>query len=83
MEKEYLLGYDIGTSSVKASLVDASTGITVASAQYPDTEAPIISHQAGWAEQDPEMWWTELRHATQRVAEKAGDSSALNAVRAS
>ena len=44
MEKEYLLGYDIGTSSVKASLVDASTGITVASAQYPDTEAPIISH---------------------------------------
>ena len=82
MEKEYLLGYDIGTSSVKASLVDASTGITVASAQYPDTEAPIISHQAGWAEQDPEMWWTELRHATQRVAEKAGDTSALNAVRA-
>ena len=30
----YLLGYDIGTSSVKASLVDAETGKTVASAQY-------------------------------------------------
>ena len=45
-----LLGYDIGTSSVKASLVDAETGKTVASAQYPDAEAPIIAKQAGWAE---------------------------------
>lgn len=71
MEKKYLLGYDIGTSSVKASLVDAETGKTIASAQYPDSEAPIISQQAGWAEQDPEMWWQELKKATQRVAEKA------------
>ena len=67
-----LLGYDIGTSSVKASLVDAETGKTVASCQYPDAEAPIIAHQAGWAEQEPEMWWDELCHATQRVSEKAG-----------
>lgn len=48
MEKKYLLGYDIGTSSVKASVVDAATGKTVASAQYPDQEAPIISKEAGW-----------------------------------
>ena len=72
MEKNYLLGYDIGTSSVKASLVDAETGQTVASAQYPDAEAPIISKQAGWAEQDPEMWWDELKHASERVAAKCG-----------
>ena len=52
----YLLGYDIGTSSVKASIVDAKTGQTVASAQFPDTEAPIIAKQAGWAEQEPAMW---------------------------
>ena len=71
-----LLGYDIGTSSVKASLVDSKTGQTVASAQYPDAEAPIISKQAGWAEQEPEMWWDELRQATQRVAQKAGRSLA-------
>lgn len=69
-----LLGYDIGTSSVKASLVDAETGKTIASAQYPDTEAPIITKQAGWAEQDPQMWWDELKQATARVAEKAGGS---------
>lgn len=69
-----LLGYDIGTSSVKASLVDAETGKTIASAQYPDTEAPIITKQAGWAEQDPQMWWDELKQTTARVAEKAGGS---------
>ena len=75
-----LLGYDIGTSSVKASLVDAVTGQTVASAQYPDAEAPIIAKQPGWAEQDPEMWWNELVQATRRVSEKAGSS--LSNVRA-
>ena len=76
MEKQYLLGYDIGTSSVKASLVDAQTGHTIASAHYPDSEAPIMSKQAGWAEQEPEMWWDELKAATSRVAEKAGGSLA-------
>lgn len=59
---------------MKASLVDAETGKTIASAQYPDTEAPIITKQAGWAEQDPQMWWDELKQATARVAEKAGGS---------
>lgn len=66
-----LLGYDIGTSSVKASLVDAETGAIVAAAQYPDGEAPISAPQPGWAEQDPEMWWNELTEATKRVAAKA------------
>ncbi|MBQ0057658.1 MAG: carbohydrate kinase [Bacteroidales bacterium] len=77
-----LLGYDIGTSSVKASLVDAETGKTVASAQYPDAEAPITSKQAGWAEQEPEMWWDELKQATKRVAEKAGSADTLSQVAA-
>ena len=71
-----LLGYDIGTSSVKAALVDAQTGQTVASAQYPDAEASIIAKQPGWAEQEPEMWWDELKQATARVAQKAGGSLA-------
>lgn len=78
----YLLGYDIGTSSVKASLVDAQTGQTVASAQYPDAEAPITSKQAGWAEQEPQMWWDELVQATKRVAEKAQQADALAQVAA-
>lgn len=69
-----LLGYDIGTSSVKASLVDAESGHTVASAQYPDAEAPITALQPGWAEQDPQMWWDELLQATRRVAAQVGGS---------
>ena len=77
-----LLGYDVGTSSVKASLVDAQTGQTVASAQYPDAEAPIMAKQAGWAEQEPEMWWDELAQATKRVASKAATVASLKDVKA-
>ena len=78
----YLLGYDIGTSSVKASLVDAQTGQIVISKQYPDAEAPIITRQAGWAEQDPQMWWDELKHATQRLVEGLPDGHTLQEVSA-
>ena len=67
----YLLGYDIGTSSVKAAVVNSETGECVVSAQYPDAEAPISAPQPGWAEQEPDMWWDELVNATKRVAAKA------------
>ena len=67
MKHQYLLGFDIGTSSVKASLVDADNGQCVASAFYPEKEAPIIAHRDGWAEQVPEMWWDEAKAALQRV----------------
>lgn len=63
----YLLGYDIGSSSVKASLVDAQTGKCVASAFYPKQEAEIMAPHAGWAEQHPEMWWHHLKLATTDV----------------
>ena len=68
----YLLGYDIGSSSVKASLVDASTGKCTASAFYPKSEAPIIAHRQGWAEQDPQMWWDNLILATRDVLGSLG-----------
>lgn len=57
MKKEYLLGFDVGSSSVKASLVDVETGLCVASAFFPEQEAPIKAVKTGWAEQSPEMWW--------------------------
>ena len=63
----YLLGYDIGSSSVKASLVEAESGRCIASAFYPETEMPIISKQQGWAEQDPEMWWQKLKMVTKKI----------------
>lgn len=51
------LGIDIGSSSVKVSLLDITTGECVASATNPAQEMPIEALQAGWAEQEPEMWW--------------------------
>jgi xylulokinase len=58
-----LLGIDLGTSSIKVSVVDASTGNCVASAQYPDTEVDIISIEPGWAEQSPDQWWEHVKQA--------------------
>ena len=69
----YLLGYDIGSSSVKASLVEAQTGKCVGTAFYPKSEAPIISKKAGWAEQDPAMWLGNLKLATADVLNQAKD----------
>lgn len=68
----YLLGYDVGSSSVKASIVDAETGITVASDFFPKVEMPMYAQRAGWAEQDPEMWWNNLKLASASVLEQSG-----------
>ena len=71
----YLLGYDIGSSSVKASLIEAETGKCVASDFFPKTEAPIITKRPGWAEQDPSMWLGNLRMATASVLASAREVS--------
>lgn len=63
----YLIGYDIGSSSVKASLVDAQTGLSIASSFFPKDEAPILAVKPGWAEQDPSSWWEYLKNATKEV----------------
>ena len=68
----YLLGFDIGSSSVKTSLVNAENGKCVASAFYPKSEAPITAVQPGWAEQEPEMWWTNLKLALADVMATSG-----------
>jgi len=70
--RKYLLGYDIGSSSVKASLVDAQTGERVASAFYPKSEAPIKAVRTGWAEQEPADWWSYLKAATAEVMAESG-----------
>jgi xylulokinase len=54
----YLLGLDIGSSSVKATVVEIASGKPVGQSQSPDHEMLISSPQLGWAEQDPELWWT-------------------------
>jgi xylulokinase len=56
-----LLGIDLGSSSVKASVIDGESGRCLASAFYPKDEMKIIAAKPGWAEQDPEIWWTNLK----------------------
>lgn len=68
----YLLGYDIGSSSVKACLVKADTGKIVASDFFPKEEMKITAVKSGWAEQDPADWWKNLKLAHQSVMQKAG-----------
>jgi xylulokinase len=68
----YLLGYDIGSSSVKASLINIESGVCKATAFYPEQEMPITAENPGWAEQDPDMWWENLKLATAEVMKKAG-----------
>jgi xylulokinase len=69
---KYLLGLDIGSSFVKAALLEADTGKVIASASSPDSEMPILSPEIGFAEQDPEQWWKELIHAVKKLKKQTG-----------
>lgn len=66
----YLLGYDIGSSSIKAALLEAETGKCVAAASYPSDEMPIDAPQPGRAEQNPEMWWANVQSVTAKLFEQ-------------
>lgn len=70
----YLVGYDIGSSSVKASLVDAESGRCVTSDFFPKKEAPILAVKPGWAEQEPDSWWNYLKEATKSILKSSGVS---------
>lgn len=59
------LGIDIGSSSIKATLLDGVKGVAVASASYPVDEMVILSKNKDWAEQDPEIWMEHLKKALQ------------------
>lgn len=59
----YLLGIDIGSSSVKASILNGETGVIAGSSFFPKSEMTIIARQSGWAEQQPELWWENLKLA--------------------
>jgi xylulokinase len=77
----YLLGYDIGSSSVKASLLDAASGATLYSGFYPKTEMAMTAIRPGWAEQKPEDWWENIKMVTKELLLKANiDASAIKAM---
>lgn len=70
-----LLGIDIGTSAVKASLVDAATGRRVAASTSPAVGVlPLHSSHPGWAEQDPLDWWNAVREAVTACVGSSGGS---------
>lgn len=70
----YLLGYDIGSSSVKVCLVEAESGKIVASDFYPKQEMEITAAKPGWAEQNPSDWWENLKKAHHSVMSQSGVS---------
>lgn len=72
----YTLGVDVGSSSVKASLVNVETGKCVATTFFPKTEAKIIAVNPGWAEQDPESWWENLKLSVQAIMAESGANPA-------
>ncbi|MEM6631897.1 MAG: FGGY family carbohydrate kinase [Bacteroidota bacterium] len=65
----YLIGYDIGSSSIKTALVDAQSGEVIDLVQSPSVEMEIVSPRPGWAEQDPETWWKHVIAATKKIQE--------------
>lgn len=73
----YFLGFDLGSSSIKAAIVDGHTNKQVAVANYPEAEMNIISLEPGWAEQDPELWWDNLISVTKLVITKSGIDAKL------
>lgn len=60
----YWIGFDIGSSSVKAALIDSESGSEIGRVQFPKQEMPIAAPNPGWGEQDPELWWKHTREAT-------------------
>ena len=61
------IGFDIGSSFVKAALVEVETGKPIARARVPEVEIPMEAQQLGWAEQHPNLWWQYLCEATQKL----------------
>jgi xylulokinase len=75
MKQKFLLGYDIGSSSIKVSLLNADTGELINSAVSPEYEMKIDSPHIGWAEQNPETWWEHVVSATKKIFSKLQSKS--------
>ena len=81
MTREYYIGFDIGSSSVKVAIVDSETGENILSIHEPKHEMSILSEQKDWAEQNPNDWWTYICQATKRILNESKiDASKILAV---
>ncbi|MDP2984832.1 MAG: FGGY family carbohydrate kinase [Candidatus Latescibacter sp.] len=68
----YLLGFDVGSSSIKATVLDAEKGIALAAKTSPEVEMEIIASRPGWAEQHPHIWWEHVKNATAYILRDSG-----------
>src|SRR5690606_29912699 len=68
----YYIGYDIGSSSIKASIIEQKNGKVAGVTQYPETEMQILSEKVGWAEQNPETWWKNVCEVTKKLLSQTG-----------
>ncbi|UCH15895.1 MAG: carbohydrate kinase, partial [Bacteroidales bacterium] len=68
----YLLGFDVGSSSIKASIIEADTGKCIGTSFQPKKEMTMMAKQPGWAEQDPQVWWENLKLALKDVLNESG-----------
>lgn len=80
MTMNYLLGIDLGSSSMKVSLVEVDSGKCAASASYPEKEAPIKALQPGWAEQRPDDWWNYFKKALNSLNSKLPTLNSIEAI---
>ena len=71
----YLLGYDIGSSSIKAAIINAASKEPVMVIRYPEKEMEIKAVQVGWAEQSPDLWWQYVCEATKKLLVDTGISA--------
>lgn len=76
-----LLGIDLGSSSVKVSVIDGETGNCLATAFHPKEEMKITAVKPGWAEQEPETWWKNMsaaiRECTVNLGQKKNNIGAI------
>jgi xylulokinase len=70
-----LLGYDVGSSSIKATLLEAERGRVLASASSPEKELEITAKKAGWAEQYPDTWWEHVVKTTKSISSQVQKST--------
>jgi len=70
----FFLGLDVGSSSIKACLLDGSTGSSIASSSSPKTEMDILASKPGWAEQHPDTWWAHVRNTIEELRQKAPEA---------
>ena len=77
MSGHLTLGVDIGTTNVKASVLDTETGKIMA---FGSEEHPLFHPHPGWAEQDADNYWNAVVSAIRQCLEAGNFADDISAV---